>query len=52
MLIAMAYYITGNLVHEVVGVVVLLLFIVHNILNRRWYRAILRESTIYGGFCK
>jgi Domain of unknown function (DUF4405) len=42
MLIAMAYYITGNLVHEVVGVVVLLLFIVHNILNRRWYRAILK----------
>jgi hypothetical protein len=42
MLIAMAYYITGNMVHEVVGVVVLLLFIVHNFLNRRWYRAILK----------
>lgn len=38
----MAYYITGNMVHEVVGVVVLLLFIVHNFLNRRWYRAILK----------
>ncbi|MFB3162501.1 DUF4405 domain-containing protein [Neobacillus sp. 179-J 1A1 HS] len=42
MLIAMAYYISGNMVHEVVGVVVLLLFIVHNFLNRRWYRAILK----------
>jgi hypothetical protein len=42
MLMAMAYYITGNMVHEVVGVVVLLLFIVHNFLNRRWYRAILK----------
>ncbi|MDQ0970271.1 hypothetical protein QFZ31_000149 [Neobacillus niacini] len=42
MLIAMAYYITGNMVHEVVGVVVLFLFIVHNFLNRRWYRAILK----------
>jgi hypothetical protein len=42
MLIAMAYYITGNMVHEVIGVVVLLLFIVHNFLNRRWYKAIFK----------
>lgn len=41
-LIAMAYYITGNMIHEVVGVVVLVLFIVHNFLNRRWYKAILK----------
>jgi hypothetical protein len=42
MLLAMAYYITGNMVHEVVGVVVLFLFIFHNILNRRWYKAIFK----------
>ena len=42
MLIAMAYYITGNKIHEVVGVVVLLLFVVHNFLNRRWYKTILK----------
>jgi Domain of unknown function (DUF4405) len=42
MLVAMAYYITGNLVHEVVGVVVLSLFIIHNYLNRRWYKAIFK----------
>nr|WP_309101798.1 DUF4405 domain-containing protein [Fredinandcohnia onubensis] len=42
MLIAMAYYITGNMIHEVVGVVVLLLFVVHNFLNRRWYKTILK----------
>ena len=42
MLIAMAYYITGNTIHEVVGVVVLLLFVVHNFLNRRWYKTILK----------
>jgi hypothetical protein len=42
MLIAMAYYITGNIVHEVVGIVVLLLFIVHNFLNRPWYKAIFK----------
>ncbi|PFO06613.1 hypothetical protein COJ85_06820 [Bacillus sp. AFS076308] len=44
MLIAMAYYITGNKIHELVGVVVLLLFIVHNLLNGRWYKVILKGS--------
>lgn len=42
MLIGMAYYITGNMIHEVVGVVVLVLFIVHTFLNRRWYKAIFK----------
>lgn len=37
MLVAMAYFLTGNTIHELVGVVILVLFIVHNILNRRWY---------------
>ncbi|MGG3916024.1 DUF4405 domain-containing protein [Rossellomorea vietnamensis] len=40
MLVAMAYRITGNTIHEVVGVFLFVLFIVHNILNRRWYKAI------------
>jgi hypothetical protein len=40
MLLAMAYHITGNTIHEVVGVILFLLFVVHNILNRRWYKAI------------
>lgn len=44
MLIAMAYYITGNPIHELVGVVVLILFIVHNLLNGRWYKVILKGS--------
>ncbi|WP_160724723.1 DUF4405 domain-containing protein [Bacillus sp. USDA818B3_A] len=44
MVITMAYYITGNKIHELVGVVVLLLFIVHNLLNRRWYKMILKGS--------
>lgn len=41
MIVAMAYYITGNTIHELVGFVLLVLFIIHNILNRRWYKAIL-----------
>jgi hypothetical protein len=42
MLIAMAYQITGNTIHELVGVLLFLLFIAHNILNRRWYKAIFK----------
>ncbi|WP_339328262.1 DUF4405 domain-containing protein [Priestia megaterium] len=42
MLIAMAYYITGNRVHEFIGVSLLVLFMVHNFLNRRWYSRIFK----------
>ncbi|KRE38149.1 DUF4405 domain-containing protein [Paenibacillus sp. Soil522] len=42
MLVAMAYHITGNMIHELVGVFLFVLFIVHNILNRRWYKTIFR----------
>ncbi len=42
MLITIAYYITGNTIHEFLGVSVLVLFIVHNFLNRRWYSTILK----------
>jgi len=44
MLVVMAYHLTGILVHEVVGVTLLGLFIVHNILNRRWYKTILKGT--------
>lgn len=42
MLVAMAYHITGNAVHELVGVLLFVLFIVHNSLNRRWYKTIIK----------
>jgi hypothetical protein len=42
MLVAMAYHITGNTIHELVGVFMLIFFIVHNILNRRWYKTIIK----------
>lgn len=44
MLVAMAYPITGNTVHEVVGTILFVLFIVHNFLNRRWYKAIFKGT--------
>lgn len=42
MLVAMAYHITGSTIHELVGAVLLVLFIAHNILNRRWYKTIIK----------
>lgn len=42
MLVAMAYHITGNAIHELVGVFLLVLFLLHNILNRRWYKTIFK----------
>jgi hypothetical protein len=42
MLVAMAYHITGNTIHELVGVILFLLFISHNFLNRRWYKVIFK----------
>jgi hypothetical protein len=43
MLIAqMAYHVIGDKVHEITGSLLLLLFIVHNILNRNWYKGLLK----------
>jgi Domain of unknown function (DUF4405) len=42
MLVVMAYHVTGNAIHEMVGAVLFMLFIFHNILNRRWYKTIIR----------
>jgi len=44
MLAAMAYHLTGNAIHELLGVSLLALFIVHNILNRRWYQTVLKRK--------
>lgn len=41
-LILMAYSITGQQLHEYIGVSVFILFAVHNILNRRWYKNLLK----------
>jgi hypothetical protein len=42
MLAAMASQLTGNTIHELLGVSLLALFIVHNVLNRRWYQKVLK----------
>lgn len=41
-LVLMAYHITGNSLHEWLGIVLCLLFIIHHFLNRKWYRGLFR----------
>lgn len=36
-LAVMDYRFTANAIHEILGVLVVLLIIIHNVLNRRWY---------------
>lgn len=38
----MGYYVTGNKAHEIIGTITFVLFIVHNILNIKWYTSILK----------
>lgn len=41
MMFAFAYQLTDNLYHEVIGVSLFVLFITHNIMNRKWYKNLL-----------
>lgn len=41
-IILMGYYITDNTVHEVLGTITFVLFIIHNILNIKWYKSIFK----------
>ena len=41
-IILMGYFITGNKVHEILGTITFVLFIIHNILNIKWYKSILK----------
>jgi hypothetical protein len=38
----MAYHVAGDKAHEIMGSLLLSLFIVHNILNRNWYKRLLK----------
>lgn len=40
MIIVTSYQAVGNLFHEAAGVILFILFMVHNILNRKWYQNI------------
>lgn len=38
--VLMSYPVTGNILHEWLGIGIFVLFILHNILNLKWYKAI------------
>ena len=38
----MSYQAVENVFHEIAGILLFLLFLIHNILNRKWYKNILR----------
>ena len=42
MIIVMSYQAVGNLFHEVAGAALFVLFLIHNILNRKWYQNMAR----------
>lgn len=42
LIILMGYYITENKIHQILGIFLFVLFIVHNILNIKWYKSILK----------
>lgn len=42
LIILMGYHITDNKFHEIFGVIAILLFIIHNIFNIRWYKTIFK----------
>lgn len=41
-LFSMAYRITGNAIHEWMGVATFILYAIHNLLNRRWYQSLFK----------
>lgn len=41
-LVLMAYHITGNWLHEWLGILLILLFIIHHILNWKWYSSLFK----------
>lgn len=42
LLLLMAYQVVGDYLHEIFGTAMLVLFLVHHILNVRWYRGLLK----------
>lgn len=50
MIIVMSYQATGNLFHELAGVLLFILFIAHNIVNRKWFQNLSKGS--YSGYRK
>lgn len=44
-IVVMSYQAVGNLFHEVAGILLLILFLIHNALNWKWYKISEKENT-------
>ncbi|MGD1818107.1 MAG: DUF4405 domain-containing protein [Pleomorphochaeta sp.] len=44
LIILMGYIFTMDLTHEIIGTIMIVLWIIHNILNWRWYKSILKTK--------
>ena len=42
MFLLMAFYLTGQQLHEILGTITLVCFVIHHILNRKWYKNLLK----------
>lgn len=52
LLCQMGYMLVGETLHEWVGTAMFLLFIVHHILNRRWYGGLQKAGIRHIGSCR
>ena len=44
LILLMGYMLTGDLAHEIIGTVMIALWVIHTGLNRRWYPSVIRSS--------
>lgn len=42
LLFLMAYPVTNPLIHEILGIVTLICFVIHHLLNRKWYQTLMK----------
>ena len=42
LLFLMAYPVTSPLIHEILGIVTLICFVIHHLLNRKWYQTLMK----------
>ena len=49
-IILMGYHITDNKIHEYLGIIPFILFIIHHIINYRYYKNLFKGSIILGEY--
>ena len=47
LLFLMAFFNTGQTVHEVLGILMAICFIIHHVLNRNWYKTVFKGKSVF-----